>query len=82
MILKVIFLQNSFKLLILLLYFFKTMALFACFVDFYMLYYMYMNKNDIKSLLVAAAIVAFGYALMYGYYYFADYIGIYESLRY
>jgi hypothetical protein len=41
-----------------------------------------MNKDDIKSLLVAAAIVAFGYALMYGYYYFADYIGIYESLRY
>jgi len=41
-----------------------------------------MNKDDIKSLLLAAAIVAFGYALMYGYYYFADYIGIYESLRY
>ena len=41
-----------------------------------------MNKDDIKSLLVAAAIVAFGYVLMYGYYYFADYIGIYESLRY
>jgi hypothetical protein len=41
-----------------------------------------MNKDDIKSLLVAAAIVAFGYALMYGFYYFADYIGIYESLRY
>ena len=41
-----------------------------------------MNKDDIKSLLIAAAIVAFGYVLMYGYYYFADYIGIYESLRY
>ena len=41
-----------------------------------------MNKDDIKSLLVAAAIVAFGYVLMYGFYYFADYIGIYESLRY
>ena len=41
-----------------------------------------MNKEDIKSLLVAAAIVAFGYVLMYGFYYFADYIGIYESLRY
>jgi hypothetical protein len=41
-----------------------------------------LTKDDIKSLLAAAAIVAFGYALMYGYYYFADYIGIYESLRY
>ena len=41
-----------------------------------------MNKDDIKSLLVAAAIVAFGYVLMYGFYYFSDYIGIYESLRY
>ena len=41
-----------------------------------------MNKEDIKSLLVAAAIVAFGYVLMYGFYYFSDYIGIYESLRY
>jgi hypothetical protein len=41
-----------------------------------------MNKDDIKSLLVAAAIVAFGYVLMLGFYYFADYIGIYENLRY
>jgi hypothetical protein len=41
-----------------------------------------MNKDDIKSLLVAAAIVAFGYVLIFGFYYFADYIGIYESLRY
>ena len=41
-----------------------------------------MNKDDIKSLLVAAAIVAFGYVLMHGFYYFSDYIGIYESLRY
>jgi len=41
-----------------------------------------MNKDDIKSLLVAAAIVAFGYMLMYGFYYFSDYIGIYENLRY
>ena len=41
-----------------------------------------MNKDDIKSLLVAAAIVAFGYGLIFGFYYFADYIGIYESLRY
>ena len=41
-----------------------------------------MNKDDIKSLLVAAAIVAFGYVLMFCFYYFADYIGIYESLRY
>ena len=70
------------KLLILLLYFFKNVSLYACFVDFCMLPYMYMNKDDIKSLLIAAAIVAFGYVLMYGYYYFADYIGIYESLRY
>jgi len=70
------------KLLILLLYFFKNVSLYACFVDFCMLPYMYMNKEDIKSLLIAAAIVAFGYVLMYGYYYFADYIGIYESLRY
>jgi hypothetical protein len=41
-----------------------------------------LTKDDIKSLLVAAAIVAFGYALMYGFYYFADYIGIYDSLSY
>ena len=41
-----------------------------------------MNKDDIKSLLLAAAIVAFGYVLIFGFYYFADYIGIYESLRY
>ncbi len=41
-----------------------------------------LTKDDIKSLLIAAVIVAFGYALMYGYYYLADYIGIYESLRY
>jgi hypothetical protein len=41
-----------------------------------------MNKDDIKSLLIAAAIVAFGYVLIFGFYYFADYIGIYESLRY
>jgi hypothetical protein len=41
-----------------------------------------LTKDDIKSLLVAAAIVVFGYVLMYGFYYFADYIGIYESLRY
>lgn len=41
-----------------------------------------LTKDDIKSLLLAAAIVAFGYVLMYGFYYFADYIGIYESLRY
>jgi hypothetical protein len=41
-----------------------------------------MNKDDIKSLLIAAAIVAFGYVLMYGFYYFSDYIGIYENLRY
>ena len=41
-----------------------------------------MTKNDIKSLLFAAAIVLFGYGLMFGFYYFADYIGIYESLRY
>jgi hypothetical protein len=40
------------------------------------------TKNDIKTLLIAAAIVAFGYVLMFGFYYFADYIGIYESLRY
>ena len=41
-----------------------------------------LTKDDIKSILVAAAIVAFGYGLMFGFYYFADYIGIYESLRY
>jgi hypothetical protein len=70
------------KLLILLLYFFKNVSFYACFIDLCVLPYMYMNKDDIKSLLVAAAIVAFGYVLMYGYYYFADYIGIYESLRY
>jgi hypothetical protein len=67
---------------------FKNVSLFACFVDFRMLYYMYitinnnMTKNDIKSLLVAAAIVLFGYGLMYGFHYFADFLGIYESLRY
>jgi len=41
-----------------------------------------LTKDDMKTLLIAAAIVAFGYVLMYGFYYFADYIGIYESLRY
>jgi len=41
-----------------------------------------MNKDDIKTLLIAAAIVAFGYVLMFGFYYFADYIGVYESLGY
>ena len=41
-----------------------------------------MTKDDIKSLLAAAAVVAFGYGLMYGFYYFSDYIGIYEKLRY
>ena len=41
-----------------------------------------MNKTDIKTLMIAAAVVAFGYVLMYGFYYFADYIGVYESLRY
>ena len=41
-----------------------------------------MTKDDIKTLLIAAAIVAFGYVLMFGFYYLADYIGIYESLRY
>ena len=70
------------KSLILLTNIFKNRVYFACFIDLYMLPYMYMNKDDIKSLLVAAAIVAFGYVLMYGFYYFADYIGVYESLRY
>ena len=70
------------KPLILLTNIFKNPVYFACFVDFYMLPYMYMNKNDIKTLLIAAAIVALGYVLMFGFYYFADYIGIYESLRY
>ena len=41
-----------------------------------------MTKDDIKTLLIAAAIVVFGYVLMFGFYYFADYIGVYESLRY
>ena len=70
------------KSLILLTNIFKNRVYFACFVDFYMLPYMYMNKDDIKTLLIAAAIVALGYVLMFGFYYFADYIGIYESLRY
>ena len=59
MILEVIFLQHSFKLLILLLYFFKTMALFACFNQKYSVYYMYMKikqlikmiKDDTKKFL-------------------------------
>ena len=41
-----------------------------------------LTKDDIKSLLIAAAMVAFGYVLMFSFYHFADYIGIYESLRY
>lgn len=41
-----------------------------------------LSKDDIKTLLIAAAVVAFGYVLMFGFYYFADYIGVYESLRY
>jgi hypothetical protein len=53
MILEIIFLQHSFKLLILLLYFFKTMALFACFVDFYMLYYMYMKIKQLIKMVKA-----------------------------
>jgi hypothetical protein len=39
-----------------------------------------MNRDDIKSLLIAAAIVAFGYILMFGFYYFADYIGVYDKI--
>ena len=70
------------KSLILLTNIFKNLALFACFIDLCVLPYMYMNKDDIKTLLIAAAIVALGYVLMFGFYYFADYIGIYESLRY
>lgn len=41
-----------------------------------------MTKEDIKSLLFAGVIIALGYGAMFGFYYFADYIGIYESLRY
>ncbi len=41
-----------------------------------------MTKEDIKSLLFAGALVALGYLAMFGFYYFADYIGVYEGLRY
>ena len=40
------------------------------------------SKDDIKMLLFAAFVVALGYGSIFGFYYFADYIGIYESLRY
>jgi cell division protein FtsB len=41
-----------------------------------------MLKNDIKILLLAAALILFGYSLIYGVYYFADFLGIYEELKY
>ena len=41
-----------------------------------------MLKNDIKILLLATALILFGYSLIYGVYYFADFLGIYEELKY
>jgi hypothetical protein len=41
-----------------------------------------MSKDDIKMLLFAAALVLFGYSLIYGFYYLADFLGVYEDLRY
>ena len=41
-----------------------------------------MLKDDIKILLLAAALILFGYSLIYGVYYFADFLGIYEELKY
>ena len=41
-----------------------------------------MLKDDIKILLLAAALILFGYSLIYGVYYLADFLGVYENLRY
>lgn len=41
-----------------------------------------MLKNDIKILLLAAAVILFGYSLIYVVYYLADFLGVYEQLRY
>jgi hypothetical protein len=41
-----------------------------------------LTKDDIKGLLIAALIVAFGYGLMYGFHYIADFLGIYEQIKY
>jgi len=59
-----------------------VLLIFVCYIICILTINNNMTKNDIKSLLVAAAIVLFGYGLMYGFYYFADFLGIYESLRY
>jgi hypothetical protein len=39
------------------------------------------NKDDIKSLVYAGLFVVAVYASMYGLYYFAKFIGIYEQFR-
>ena len=43
------------KSLILLIYFFKNVSLFACFVDFRMLYYMYMKIKQLIKMIKADA---------------------------
>jgi len=43
------------KLLILLTYFFKNMSFFACFVDFCMLYYVYMKIKQLIKMIKADA---------------------------
>jgi len=39
------------------------------------------NKDDIKSLVYAGLLIAAFYGAMYGFYYFAKFMGIYEQFR-
>jgi hypothetical protein len=39
------------------------------------------NKDDVKSLVYVALFVAACYGAMYGFYYFAKFIGIYEQFK-
>jgi len=40
------------------------------------------SKDDLKTLLLAAAIIALGYGLLFGFHYISEWLGIYEQLRY
>ena len=59
-----------------------VLLIFVCYLICILTINNNMTKEDIKSLLFAGVIIALGYGAMFGFYYFADYIGIYESLRY
>jgi len=40
------------------------------------------SKDDYKTLLLAAVIIALGYGFLFGFHYISEWLGIYEELKY